>query len=122
MNKPRPVPYAYRPLVEAKLERLVQQEVLTPVDVAEYTTTLLVVVPKPNGRVRICRDFKVSVNSHLNVQQYIMPTCDKVFEKLAGWQCFTKLDLAEENLPFEIDEESRRYLVFTTHKRLYRVN
>ena len=117
MNKPRPVPYAYRPLVEAWLERLVQQGVLTPVDVAEFTTTL-VVVHKLNGRVRVCGDFKVSVNPPLNVQQYPMPTCDEVFQKLAGGQCFTKLDLADAYLQLEMDEESRSYLVFTTHNGL----
>ena len=122
MNKPPPVPYAYRPLVKEELERLVQEGVITPVDVAEYTTTPLFVVPKSNGRVRDCGDFKVSVNPHLNVQQYFMPTCDEVFQKLAGGQCFTKLDLADAYLQLEMGEESRRYLVFTTHKRLYRVN
>ena len=122
MNKARPVPYAYRPIVEEELERLVQQGVLTPVEVAEFTTTPLVVVPKPNGRVRICGDFKVSVNPHLNVQQYPMPTCDEVFQTLAGGQHFTKLDLADAYLQLELDEESRRYVVYTTHKGLFRVN
>ena len=122
MDKPRLVLYAYRPLVKTELERLVQQGVLTPVDVAEFTTTLLVVVPKPNDRVRVCGDFKVSVNSHLNVQQYPMQTCDEMFQQLSGGQCFTKLDLADVYLQLEIDEESRSYLVFTTHKGLYRVN
>ena len=122
MNKARPVPYAYRPIVEEELERLVQQGVLTPVEVAEFTTTPLVVVPKPNGRVRLCGDFKVSVNPHLNVQQYPMPTCDEVFQTLAGGQHFTKLDLADAYLQLELDEESRRYVVYTTHKGLFRVN
>lgn len=85
-------------------------------------TTPLVVFPKPNGRVRVCGDFKVSVNPYLNVQQYPMPTCDEVFQKLAGGQRFTKLDLADAYLQLEMDEESKRYLVFTTHKGLYRVN
>lgn len=116
MNKARPVPFAYRPLVVEELERLVQQGVLTPVDIAEFTSTPIVVVPKPNGRVRILRDFKVSVNPHLNVQQYPMPTCDDVFQTLVRGQHFTKLDLADAYLQLELDEESSRYVVFTTHK------
>lgn len=51
-----------------------------------------------------------------------MPNCDEVFQKLAGGQHFTKLDLADANLELELDEESRRYVVITTHKGLYRVN
>ena len=122
MNKPRQVPNAYRSLVEAQLERLAQQGVLTPVDVAEYRTTLLVIVPRPNGHVRVCGDFKVSINPHLNIQQYPMPTCDEMFQRLAGGQCFTKLALADDYLQLEMDKKSRRYLVFTAQKGLYRVN
>ena len=51
-----------------------------------------------------------------------MPTCDEVFQKLRGGQQFTKLDLADAYLQLELDEESRRYTVFTTHKGLFRVN
>ena len=121
INKARPLPYAHRPLVE-ELSRLVKAGVLTPIDVAEFTTTPLVVVPKSNGGIRICGDFKVSVNPHLHVQQYPMPTCNEVFQKLVGGRRFTKLDLADAYLQLEMDEESRRYLVYTTHKGLYRVN
>ena len=67
LNKARPIPYAYRPLVEEELARLVKQGVLTPIDLAEFTTTPLVIVPKPNKSIRICGDFKVNVNPHLHV-------------------------------------------------------
>lgn len=122
INKARPVPFAYRPLVEEEIERLVQHGVLSPVEGSELTTTPIVVVQKPNGQVRICGDFKVSVNPFLNVQQYPMPTCDEVFQTLARGQHFTKLDLADAYLQLEKNEESRRYVVFTTHKGLFRVN
>ena len=115
------MPYTHRPLVEKELSRLVKAGVLTPIDVAEFTTTPLVVVPKANGGIRICGDFKVSVNRHLHVQKYPMPSCNEVFQKLAGGHRFRKLDLADAYLQLEM-EESRRYLVYTTHKGLYRVN
>lgn len=91
-------------------------------DVAKYTTTPLVVVPKPNGRVLGFGDFKVSVNPRLNVQQYFIPTCNKVFSKLAGGHCFAKLDLADTYLQLDMNEESQRYLVIMTHKGPYSVN
>ena len=122
MNKPRPVPFADRSLVEAELDRIEKQGILTQVDVVEFTTTPLVVVPKSNGTVRVCGDFIVSVNPHLNVQQYPMPWCEEVFQKLTGGKRFTKLDLAEAYLQLEMDKASHRYLVFTTHEGLYRIN
>ena len=67
ISKPRPLPLAMKPRVEAELQRLVNIGVLTPVDRAEFSTTPLVAVPKPNGAVRLCGDFKVSLNAHLNV-------------------------------------------------------
>ena len=51
-----------------------------------------------------------------------MPSCEEVFQRLSGGKRFTKLDLANTYLQLEMDEESRRYLAFTTHKGLYRVN
>ena len=98
------MPYAYRQAVEDELERLSQQGVITAVNVAEFTTTPLVVVLKPNGTVTLCGDFKVSVNPHLNIQQYPMPTCEEVFQKLAGGLQFTKVDLSDAYLQLELDD------------------
>lgn len=116
------MPYASRLQIEAEFKQLCNQEVITPVDVAEYTTTPLIVVSKPNNTVRLCCNFKVSVNPHINVQQYPMPTCSEVFHALAGGTHFTKLDLADASLQLKIDEESKKYVVFTIYKGLYCVN
>lgn len=51
LNKPRPLPLALNHRVEAELERLVSIGVLTPVDRAEFSTTLVVAVLKPKGAV-----------------------------------------------------------------------
>ena len=51
-----------------------------------------------------------------------MPTCDEVFQKLAGGRQFSKLDLADAYLQLELDDESKRYTILTTHKGLFQVN
>ena len=67
---------------------MVQLGIITPVEVAEFTTTPLVVISKHKETVRICGDFKVSVNPHLNGQQYPRPSCNEVFQKLSGGKQF----------------------------------
>ena len=122
INKQWPLPHALKPRVEAKLQRLVSIGVLTPVDIAEYATTPFVAVPKPNGAIRICGDFKVSLNSQLNVQRYPLPTVAEVLHTAAGGTRFSKLDLADAYLQVELDEESGTYVVLTTHRGFFQVN
>ena len=57
--KVRQVPYALRPKVEAELVKLQRQNIITPVENSEWATPI-VPVPRPNGGVRICGDFKVT--------------------------------------------------------------
>ena len=54
----------------------------------------IVAVPKPDGTVRICGDYKVTVNPVLEVQQYPVPKVEDLLATLAGGQKFTKLDLS----------------------------
>ena len=67
--KARPVPYSIRETVGKQLDLLEEQGVLTRVDHGEWATPL-VVVPKKNGKVRLCGDFKVTLNSVMDVDQY----------------------------------------------------
>lgn len=51
-----------------------------------------------------------------------MPTCSKVFQALAAVQHFTTLYFADAYLQLELDDKSKKYVVFTTHRGLFRVN
>ncbi len=118
--KPRPLPYAMRPVVEAELDRLVRIGVLKPTDTAPFGAVPVVPVIKSSGAVRICADFKVGINQWIDVQQYPLPHIDDLLAKLAGGQHFTKIDLADAYLQVELDETAQQYLVLSTHKGLFR--
>ena len=49
------------------------------------------IVPKPDGSVRICSDYKVSINKVVEDTPYPLPTADDIFFTLAGGQTLPKL-------------------------------
>lgn len=117
--KARTVPYAIREKVEADLDALVESGVLEPVSTSEWATPI-VPVPKKNGGIRTCGDFKVTVNPVLSAEQYPLPLIDDLFAGLSGGQKFSKIDLNQAYLQMHVDEESRELLTINTHKGLFR--
>ena len=95
--KPRSVPFALRERVESELDRLEQEGVLEKTHFSEWAAPI-VVVPKPDGRLRLCGDYKVTINPMLDVDQYPLPRPDDIFASLAGGQQFSTLDLAHASL------------------------
>ena len=119
--KPRPVPYSLKLDIERELNRLVEEEILSPVEHSSWATPI-VPVRKRDGSLRICGDFKVTVNPHLNIDVYPLPKIEDLFANLAGGKCFTTIDLAHAYQQMLVEEDSRKYLVINTHKGLFRYN
>ena len=59
--KPRPVPYALRDKVNEEIERLEKAGIIEPVQHAEWAAPIVPVV-KQDGTIRICGDYKMTVN------------------------------------------------------------
>ena len=116
--KVRPVPFALKPAVEKVLEQWVDKGVIKPVNTSEWATPL-VIVPKPNGEIRLCCDYKVTVNPQLDIHQYPLPRPDELFSVLNGGEKFSKLDLKDAYLQLMLDEESKKCLTICTHKGMF---
>jgi hypothetical protein len=116
--KPRPIPYALKPKVEAELDRMEKEGVIEKISFSEWASPL-VIVPKPSGDVRICGDYKVTLNAQLEVDCYPLPTAQNVFAELDGAKVFTKLDLSRAYLQLKLTKSSRRLVTINTHKGLY---
>ena len=119
--RPRLIPLSMKEKVEAALDRKERQGILEKIETSEWAAPI-VPVPKPDDNVRVCGDYKVTINPHLDINQYPLPRAEELFAALNGGVHFTKLDLSEAYLQIELDEESKKYLVVNTHKGLYRVN
>lgn len=92
--KARTVPYALRDKMTEALDELVAQDVLTPVKTAEWATPV-VPVRKKDGSLRICGDFRMTLNAATAMEQYPLPRVDGIFAKLNGGEVFTTLDLRQ---------------------------
>ncbi|PIO70934.1 hypothetical protein TELCIR_07185 [Teladorsagia circumcincta] len=81
--KKRPVPYASVPLLDAEIDRLVAQDVISAVDHSQWAAPI-VVVRKANGSIRLCADFSTGLNDALQLHRHPLPTAEDVFTKLNG--------------------------------------
>ena len=86
-HKSRAVPFSLRTAVDKELTRLHDEGVIYPVDFSEWGTPL-VCIPKTDGTVRLCGDYKVSVNKVIHTDQYPIPTPEEVFAKMEGGDKF----------------------------------
>ena len=120
-KKSRSVAYALQPALEAELEKLQAEGILEPVEQSEWATPL-VIVPKSNGKIRVCGDFKVTINQCVETKSYPLPTTEDIFAHLAGGRVFSKLDLSQAYLQLPVDEDSKDLLVINTPKGLFRYN
>ena len=116
--KARSVPFATKEAIEAELDRLESCGILEKVDYSLWAAPI-VAVPKKDRNIRICCDYKVTVNQSLEVDQYPLPKPDELFASLAGGQKFTKLDLSQAYQQLLLDAESRQYVTINTHRGLY---
>ena len=72
--------------------------------------------------IRICGDFKLTVNTASKLDRYPIPKIDDLVATLAGGERFTKLDMSQAYLQLVLSEDSKQYVVINTHKGLFRYN
>ena len=120
--KARSLPYAMKPLVETQLDKLVQENILTPIQHAEWAAPIVPVMKADRQSVRICGDFKQTVNKASPLDKYPIPKIEDLFSQLSGGQKFTKLDMSQAYQQICLDDESKKYVVINTPKGLFQYN
>ncbi|XP_026570758.1 uncharacterized protein K02A2.6-like, partial [Pseudonaja textilis] len=83
--KPRRVPFAIRPKLDAELDKLLKQGVIEPTDFAKWETPIVTPLKK-DGSLRICSDYKTTINKYLQVSAYPVPVIQHLLHTLAELQ------------------------------------
>lgn len=92
------------------MEQNEQVGVLSKVDYSECATPIVAVV-KRDSTVRICCDFKATLNPVLQVDQYPLPRIKDIFSRC---QTFNNTDLKQVYLQMTVKEDCRKYLTNNT--------
>ncbi|CAH8558657.1 unnamed protein product [Dicrocoelium dendriticum] len=81
-----------RPQVKVELQRLQSEGVIMPVQHSGWCIPIVPVL-KPDGTIRICGDYKLTVNQAAKVERYLLPRIEDLYSTLSGGQNFLTLIL-----------------------------
>ena len=119
--KARSVPYTVRAKIDKELDRLVKEGIISPVTHSPWAAPV-VPVEKADDKIRLCGDYKLTVNRAARLDTYPIPSLEDLFSGLAGGQVFSKLDMSQAYAQLCLDEESKCYTVINTHRGLFKYN
>nr|XP_022901108.1 uncharacterized protein K02A2.6-like [Onthophagus taurus] len=102
-----------------ELDRLVNEGILEPVSFSKWGTPIVPII-KEDGSVRICGDFKVTINPCLEIERYPIPRIDELLNSMQGSVIFSKIDLSQAYQQILLEENSRELTTISTHKGLFK--
>ncbi len=117
----RAVPHALRGKVEMELEHLERAGVIEPVQFSDWAAPIVPIV-KRDSSIRICGDYKLTVNKAAKLDVYPLPCIEDLLASLSGGTSFSKLDLAHAYLQLPLDDDSKKFATINTHRGLYQYN
>lgn len=79
--------------------------------------TPIVVVPEQGGGIRLCGDYKVTINQVLKTDSYPLP--EDLYSMLAAGKVFCVLDLSSAYQQVPLSEDAKPLLTVNTHLGLF---
>ncbi|XP_003241242.1 uncharacterized protein K02A2.6-like [Acyrthosiphon pisum] len=119
-HKHRCIPFAHKLAVEKELQRLEDSGVIKKSELCQWGTPLVPVL-KPDGSIRLCADYKATLNRYIKDIHYPFPRIEDLFATVQGGQTFSKLDFSNAYNQLKVDSETSKLLAWSTHKGTYEV-
>lgn len=113
INTARRVPLSIKDKLKDTLEHLEKIKVIATVNEPVDWMSNIVIVEKPNKKLRICLDPQ-DLNRALKTVKYPIPTLKEIIPKLKGKKWFTVVDLSDGFWQVGLDDESSKLCNFST--------
>ena len=117
--KTRLVPYVLKNKIDLEIERMVKNNILEPVNISEWATLIVPVIKEENS-IRICGDYKMTVNQVSQLDNYPIPKTETLFAEISGCNKFAKLDLKHTHQRMLLDKSLQELLTINTHLGLFK--
>ena len=91
---------------------------MTPVTFSEWAAPIVPIL-KTEGTLRLCGDYKVTVNQVLQPDLYLLPRVEDLFVALPGGTVFSKLDLSHAYQQIQLHEDSKKFTTISTQQGLF---
>ena len=110
---PRKIPFALKDRLKKELDHMETMGIIEKVEKSTDWVNALVVVEKPNGKLRICLDPR-PLNQAIKRQHYRLPTTEEIISEMAGAKVFSKLDASNGYWQIAVDDPTSDLLTFGT--------
>ena len=117
-RKPHTIPLVFKDKVGRALQELEEDDIIEKVSTCEWGTPLVPAL-KTDNTIRVCANYKITVNKYLVDHNYPIPRIEEIFAALQEGEEFTTIDLDRAYNQLELDEETKRLLAWSTHKGVY---
>lgn len=115
----RRCPIALQNQVKAKLDELLEMDIIERVDSPTSWVSPLVPIMKDNGELRLCVDMR-RANQAIQRLNHPLPVFEDMLPRFSGAKHFTTLDIKQAFHQVELAEDSRDITTFVTNWGLYR--
>ena len=113
IHPPRKVPISMKEKVKSELLRMESEGVITKQTEPTDWVNSMVVVPKPNGKVRICIDPR-DLNKAVLREHYPMKTIEDILTEIPEAKVFSKIDAVSGYWQIKLSPESQKLCTFNT--------
>lgn len=109
----RKVPVSLHENLKRELDKMEKLNVIAKITEPTEFVSNIVIVKKPNGKIRVCLD-PCNLNNCVMREHFQLPTFEEVSSRMAGAKVFSKLDASTAFFQIKLHEDSARLCTFST--------